>query len=79
MSFSFLGEAKESERSQVREKRKQTWGVWAGQGAATLGRGRWPGAEWPGPLAVPPSLLQGAVSSLLLWVLKTEGGTAWQI
>ena len=39
MSFSFRGEAKESERSQVREKRKQTWGVWAGQGAATLGRG----------------------------------------
>ena len=79
MSFSFRGEAEESERSQVREKRKQTWGVWAGQGAAALGRGQWLGAEWPGPLAVPPLFLQGAVSSLLLRVLKTEGGTAWQI
>ena len=85
LAFLFSGEAEESERSQVREKSKQTWGVGAGQGRAGQGRERpsseegWPGAEWPRPLAVPPSLLQGASSSLLLWVLKTEGGTAWQI
>ena len=39
LAFLFTGEAEESERSQVREKSKQTWGVGAGQGVATLGRG----------------------------------------
>lgn len=80
LAFLFSGEAEESERSQVREKSKQTWGVGAGQGRERPpSEEGWPGAEWPRPLAVPPSLLQGAGSSLLLWVLKTEGGTTWQI
>ena len=81
LAFLFTGEAEESERSQVREKSKQTWGVGAGQGREwpPSGEGRWLGAEWPRPLAVPPLLLQGAGSSLLLWVLNTEGGTARQI